>query len=501
MMKKVSGFTMAMVLTAVLSALTSQAQYSTFRLSDYKNPDYLYQSLMLDFAFSNGLSLTDKSGITDLNHNNFTLGLNAGGDYERFSNSLKRQSDLGISLNTGIHFSNSGYKFTEPDQETTSDEFRHFERLKINLAERFYNQNRYYFEVNAVMNSSFDANFRDTKIQTDTTEYSSDFNQKEFGNSITASFLVGKGRIEQVQDARLALYLLDDLHKLNKDKRVATDGEIIELAELITSLKYKRFFDDRLRKIAEITAIDSFMQKKGIAGMQDAGYFTSLNDNWIYANNPARSSGYRVFTGIEANLLYNNDNAQTEVIVPSSELVKSTDTRTETGLFLVAGLRSEKPLNLLWQRSAGIKGRLGMKQEFKSLEEFETALTDTTTKMYSESIPSINLTADWGYGFYPNSRTWLVFDWELIGGFDQRKQGTTKEDKTGLQNDFYLYTGPDLSAYYYISEKIRLSLNFNGTFSLENTKYKGDHIAEDENKLKTLEWNHYITASLNYSLF
>ncbi len=235
--------------------------------------------------------------------------------------------------------------------------------------------------------------------------------------------------------------------------------------------------------------------------MQDAGYFTSLNDNWIYANNPARYSGYRVFTGIEANLLYNNENTQSEVIEPSSEPVKSTDIRTETGLFLVAGIKSEKPLNLLWQRSAEIKGRFGMKQEFNSLEEFETAITDTTTKMYSESIPSIHLTADWGYGFYPNSRTWLVFNWELNGGYNQREQGTTKEDKTSLQNDFYLFTGPDLTAYYYISEKIRLSLNINGQFSLENTEYTGDNVPDVENKYKNVQWGHSIMASLNYSLF
>ncbi|MHC1774492.1 MAG: hypothetical protein AB9834_03680 [Lentimicrobium sp.] len=501
MMKKVSGFTMALVLLTVFSALTSHAQYSTFRLSDYKNPDYLYQSLMLDFAFSNGLSITDKSYTSDFNYNNFSLGLNAGGNYLRYSNSLKRQSDLGITLNTGINSSFSGYKYNQPVQETKSDEFRHFEQLQINVAERFYNQSRYYFEMNAVMNNAFSANNRDSENETDTSKYTSEFNQKNFNNSISASLLAGKGRIEQVQDARLALYLLDDLHKLNRDKRVATDGEIIELAELITSLKNKRFFDDRIRKIAEITAIDSFMQKKGIAGLPDAGYFTSLNDNWNYANNPARFSGYRAFAGIEANLFYNNINSNSEVSEPFSNIVKVTDTRTETGLFLVAGIVSEQPLNLSWQRSAGIKGRFGMKQEFSSLKEFETAITDTTSKIYSESIPSINITADWGYGFYPNSRTWLLIDWELNGGFDQREQGTTKEDKTGLQNDFYLYTGPDFSAYYYISEKIRLSLNFNGHFSLDDTKYTGDDVSGEENEMKTINWSHSIRASLTYSLF
>ncbi|MFZ2872673.1 hypothetical protein, partial [Zavarzinia sp.] len=91
--------------------------------------------------------------------------------------------------------------------------------------------------------------------------------------------------------------------------------------------------------------------------------------------------------------------------------------------------------------------------------------------------------------------------WELNGGFDQREQGTTKEDKTGLQNDFYLYTGPDFSAYYYISEKMRLSLNFNGHFSLEDTKFTGDNVPDDENRQKTVKWSQYITASLNYSLF
>lgn len=492
---------MIMLITAAFSALSAQAQYETFRLSDYKNPDYLYQSLMLNFAFNNELNFFNNSYLSDMNYNDFSLGLNVGGDYLRFSNSLKRQSDLRISLNTGINYSSSGNTNSEPVQEYKSNDVMHAEQLRIDLAERFYNQKRNYFEVNMKLNSNYDANSRDTENETDTTRYSSEYNRKNFRNSVSASLLVGKGRIEQVQDARLALYLLDDLHRLNRDKRVATDEEVIELAKLITTLKNKRFFDDRLRKIAEITAIDSFMQKKGIAGVKDAGYFTSLNDNWIYANNPARYSGYRAFTGVEANLLFTNINTQTEILEPSLKHIKSINTETKTGLFFVAGIRSEKPLNISWQKSVGIKGRLGMKQEFNSLEEFETAVTDTTTKIYRESIPSIGIQADWGYGFYPNSRTWLEFDWSLVGEMNKRKEGTSKDDKTDLRNDIYLYTGPDLSAYYYISEKIRLSLNFNGRFSLNDTEYTGYNIPDDENRWKTIRWSQHITASLNYSLF
>lgn len=500
-MRNYSRITLILALVAVFSASDTTAQDTTFKLSDYKNPNYLYQSLDLGFGFNNALNLSKTTNTSVSTGNNSSFSLSAGADYLRFSNSLKNQSDLKISLDAYINSSFSGSKSKNPADESKTNYFRHSEQLSIDLSERYYNRNQQYFEINAALNNSFSKQIQNHETTVDTFTYSSKTNQRDSRNSVSVSFLIGKGRIEQVQDARLAIYLLDDLYKLNRNKRVATNEEVLELAGLITSLKYKRFFDSRLRKIAEITAIDSFLLRRGIAGTQDAQYFTSLNDNWNYANNPARYSGYRLFTGIEADLMYHNFKNSHEITEPERSNNEMLAKQITPGLFLVAGIKHEKPISLKLQRSASVKGSFGMRQEYSILDAFETSIIDTVTKFYQESLPSVRLTADYGYGYYPNSRTWLRINWSLDAGWDKRMAGITREDKKDVQKDLYIYTGPELQAYYYLSEKIRLNLYFYGEFNLGNTKYTAEDIIDENSKERSAGWIHSLQASLTYSLF
>ncbi|MBK6348111.1 MAG: hypothetical protein IPF68_19655 [Bacteroidales bacterium] len=500
-MKNFSRNACLVAMMALISASAANAQTSTFSLSDYKNPSYLYQTLDLNFGLDNGLAIRKNSTGIDRTNNNFSFGFNAGGDYLRNSNSEKKQGDLRISLNSGISSSSSGYKYKPLTDDSKTKNFRYSERLSIDMSERFYNKKKQFFGIDAVLNSSLSGEHQNNTTTADTFNYSTKLNQTDFRSHAAISFFVGMGRIEQVQDAWLAVYLLEDLQKLNKSKRIATNEEVIELARLITSLKYKRFFDNRLRKIAEITAIDSFMQKKNIAATPDATYFTSLNDNWNFANNPVRSNGYRLFTGIEADLLYNNVKYKHETLKPENINRETTNNETIPGLFFIAGINHEKPLTLKWQQSANVKGGFGMRQDKFTKDEFETAIIDTVTKSYMETVPSINFSANYGYGYYPNSRTWLELDWSLDAGWDKRMAGTTRQDKENQQNDLYVFTGPRLRAYYYLSERIRLTLFLNGEFQFENTQYTAEDITDENSKEKTSGWNHSLQASLTYSLF
>ena len=142
-----------------------------------------------------------------------------------------------------------------------------------------------------------------------------------------------------------------------------------------------------------------------------------------------------------------------------------------------------------------------MRQDKFTKDEFETAIIDTVTKSYMETVPSINFSANYGYGYYPNSRTWLELDWSLDAGWDKRMAGTTRQDKENQQNDLYVFTGPRLRAYYYLSERIRLTLFLNGEFQFENTQYTAEDITDENSKEKTSGWNHSLQASLTYSLF
>ena len=63
---------------------------------------------------------------------------------------------------------------------------------------------------------------------------------------------VGWGRIERVEDARLAVYILDDLRKAGKLAKEPSEEEIYQVAQFISQLRNERFFDSREKKIWEI---------------------------------------------------------------------------------------------------------------------------------------------------------------------------------------------------------------------------------------------------------
>jgi len=482
----------------------SFAQNKTFNLQDYKNPVYFYQTLDLNFGLNSGLSLAQSKANVTLTDNNFTLNSGAGASYSRYANSATTQSEKHISLGTGIGSSSSYHRdnLESSKYEYNSGRFSHYENLDISALNRSYDKKQNYFEVDGSWATIFNGNSEQHRVHSgDTLLSSTELNVKEFSSSVTGSFLVGHGRIEQVQDARLALFILDDLHRLNREKHIASNEEVMALAQLITSLKYKRFFDDRLRKIAEITAIDVFLQKEGIAGTPDAAYFTSLNDNWNYANNPVRYSGKRIFTGLNANLGYQYSNIYDHQQMPSERMRESTDKYETIGLFIVAGSSWEKPLSLKWQKTANLKAGIGMRQQFGFQKERAYLANDTTIKKYTGALPSVTLAADYGFGYYPTSRTWLTVKWWLLSGWDKEMDGTTRSDRKDFQNSFYIFTGPQFQAYYYLSEKLRLGLVFNGEFRYTQDKYTYTIAEGNPDKYTTKYWNQQVNASLTYSLF
>ena len=89
---------------------------------------------------------------------------------------------------------------------------------------------------------------------------------------------LGFGRIEDVTDARQAIYMLEALHKNGVLSRQLSNEEVVALAQKISSEKNKRFFDSRLHKIDEISAVDSFFVASKALSKNDASYFTALYD-------------------------------------------------------------------------------------------------------------------------------------------------------------------------------------------------------------------------------
>jgi len=501
-MKIALCITTSVMLIFLLATESANAQDSTFKLSDYKNPDYLYQSLDLDFGLYS--EHTNYANTGSFSSASYTFNSGAGAVYSWYRNSPKIQAEKHISFGAGIGFSgntqkNNDEKLSPQSQENKSNSFNHTEDLDIIALVRFYNVKKQYFEVGGTLNTTNSGSSASYKyLANDTLNSQNENKGNQLNLNISGNFLVGTGRIEQVQDARMAMYILEDLQKLNRKKRLVSNEEVIALAREITLLKYKRFFDNRLRKIAEITVIDSFLQKNGIAGATDATYFTSITDNWNYANNPIRYSGRRIFTGIEANYGYNYQFSKNEYIVPANETNENKFKYTNTGLYLVGGITYEKPARLKWQNSASAKIGIGINQHLSNLQHYYSEEKHTS---YRESLPSLMLSADYGFGYYPNSRTWLTLKWWLMSGWEKQLSGDTREDKKDLMNTFSASTGPQLNAYFYLSEKLRLNLIYNGELQFYDYKFTGEVDEGSPENSTSTRWNQILSASLTYGLF
>jgi len=503
-MKKLKLIALLLTSIFVLSLKNSLAQNTTFKISDYKNPDYFYQTLDLNFGLGNSLSGNKNTGTDNSSAKSFYLSSQAGGAYSRYINSPKAQGELSINLNARLSSSsgNSNSTYNTYPYDSKGNSFTHSEGLNLAGLHRFYNQKQNFIELNgslSISNSYSSSN--DKRFLADTAYSSQENKHKDFGNSIAASFFIGKGRIEQVQDAQMAMYLLDDLYKLNREKRAISDQDVNNLAQLITRLKYKRFFDGRLRKIAEITAIDSLMQINGIISSADAAYFTSLNDNWNYANNPRRDNGHRVYTGLEANFGYTYQNSYQRNTIPADLTVENTNKNKLAGLFIVLGYSYEKPTSRKWQNSANVEGGFGIHQHNENGTFRYDPNPETDTKLYTHSFPSAYLSGNYGFGYYPTSRTWMTFNWQLNCSWDKNMNGQTKSEMKDSENDILTTTGPQLNAYYYLSEKLRLSFSFNGLFRFDNYKYTSDLPAGSPDKSTQKYWSQYMNASITYSLF
>jgi hypothetical protein len=214
-----------------------------------------------------------------------------------------------------------------------------------------------------------------------------------------------------------------------------------------------------------------------------------------------RYSGKRIFTGIEGSWGYNYTNNFAQYKPDITYIVETTKKVNMGGIYLVTGLKYENPKNIRWQNSASFKAGIGVRNNYETQKERNDLTQDTESSAYADAVPSIQLSADYGFGYYPNSRTWLTLNWWLLSGWDKQMSGKTKSEKTDLQNSFYAYTGPQFRAYFYLSEKLRLNLTFNGELRLNNDKYTYN-VSEGEDTKQTITWwNQQINAALTYSLF
>ncbi|MGZ8550986.1 MAG: hypothetical protein ACXWV2_10005 [Chitinophagaceae bacterium] len=437
---------------------------STFKLKDYKYRTPGYKALQLSLSSSGGQSEISFPNVDD--KNSYFQIWPSRVEYQRVVSTERKQSYQNFRILPYL-----STRKTVASDITTKSLFLQSD-LFWTINQRTFKKNDWFIEWTNMLFGGFDQNKK-------TDPYIRELvNQVTVGNEFSIG--TGKGRIENVQDAQVAMYIINDLQQQGLTSQVV-DGNIInELAKLVTDLNNRRIFDYRRRRIYELTQIDQFLLEKGIANHTDIRHFTVINDNWAFAFNPLRRSGTSWSFNLRAGASFNCDFSERKNVN-----VYTVDNR-KYSYNLGPQIKIEKyaPVNLKWQKNMGatLTGLWNLGRV-----ESESAYNGNITRFKdSSSYIRSSLNLFYGLGFFPNNRTAINADIYFNVFRDWGKDQNLIETYTLISPSIYLNTN------YFLGYRTRLQVGINLFYDRQYAKQ--NNLAEGHvlNKSFSLSLEHTI---------
>lgn len=479
-------FSTLLLFSVMISApLIAQNSTINYDLSDYKLPYLKRHTLEFDLNLSGNSSFSKNQFNDDdpVKYSQHRFQSTISPSYNHYLNSEKIQIHQSVSASLpNINL----YYFKDDDLNIKNFDISPF--LDYSGAFREYLTGKFFLEQDLILNNSISFVRSNEEDFNDAGDVDYINKQKGTTTEIEASIpiLLGWGRIERVEDARLAVYILDDLNKAGKLAREVTREDIHELSIRISEVQNERMFDSREKKIWELEQINSFLLEKGLIVSEDIVYFTLLNDNWDYSAGPVRESGFRISGGISPEIDYYKRADTEDEEYPLSDSTYSYESslmERDLGGRLLTRLSYEKPLNLYWQLS--LSNEFGVSKLFrKSTYDYPPFPEDTD----KGDVFSIENLLNFSIGYFPNSRT----DMRLNISESVYFNNYTPDEGDELRDTHSLSTlGFQIN--YYISPRIRLNIHSNLNYTYTKNKY-----ISDEYKYNRLYYS--AGASLVYKL-
>ncbi|HWI91807.1 MAG TPA: hypothetical protein VNT20_11070 [Flavisolibacter sp.] len=425
-----------------LLSIASFSQDSIFQLKDYKYRTKGFRALELQSSltgqtdnYKQGSSPTQKNSLIDL----YPSYLN----YTNISSTDKRFHTSFISLSPSFR------SHVEGDGQNKVKGNNYQARLTWNFDDRFYRKNNWFLRLANNLYSR-DEFTKEENIQSVT---------KTTLPGVDESLLLGfgKGRLEMIQDAQMALFILNDLKDEGLLTTLPNAALVNEFAQLITEINNRRVFDSRKKRIFELTQIDKFLREKGLASTTDIRHFTIINDNWALAFNAYRRSGSSWSLNLKP--FAQIGKSRQTVTAPNFKTINESEAKL-FGIGPNLSYENQKPINLKWQRGLGVSlsWQLARSEQKSKYVSGNTSQDNTlnTNQQFAD------FSAFYAIGFYPNNRT--VLNASL--GIDAVKQKYT----SGLPgNQIFLHPSFSFSTDYFISYKTRLTANLGLLYSYQHS--------------------------------
>ena len=424
------------------------AQEYKYDLNKYYTPDIVRNQLDLSFFTNN--SFNDYRTKTDTIRSAYSTQLNGtiAPNFVSYTNTRQRVSQLQINGQfTGNYSANR-----DINQSNSNKNFQTSNYLNLTYSSRFYNSSNKYLLLG--ISSNFQATLGNNTSGTNSIN-SNNYNNQYILN-IYPAIGIGVGRIESVEDARQAIYILDDFSKKGVLTRQLNNNEIFQLSQLISRVKNKRFLDARLHLTDEITSVDSFFVSNKLLDKSGASYFTSLYDNWQYGALYSRKSGQSFEINFTPSYYWgyakNSPIDATSAGQLNQHYLKGILSLTYT---------YEKPVNLNWQHSVStsLSGNTSFNNNRSQSGNDYYPGNDIVSQQDYFNDRSVNIVGSYALGFYPNTRTNL--NARISQNFQFINQKSLDDSSNNWDKSFRSNTNISFSAYYYLSPQLRLSLAAN----------------------------------------
>jgi hypothetical protein len=469
------------VLTSLLVSPQLKAQDSIFDLKSYKTTNYERSSLDLIFNLGENSNKTTSEQDYQLSQKQEGSNLSANLDFNStFSKILfteKKIVEYGSTFSINEDYSNNWNQQTD----SLTKYLRNINNFGDYQLSGFYNVDRYYsvsnknyFKLGGNLSVEMTHSFYETKNSQNVTNKS--LGRPYYNSDLSFDLGHGHGRIENVEDAVEALYILNDLSKSGLLSRSYTESDVKTLADKITLIKKERFFDERLYKQKSMKSLVSLLLDNNLIKSESVEVFNIIADYHYFAGIQTRPSGQKIEYFIVPELFLSGGK------VADNEVNNSIAGR----LGLTVAYSYSRPISIKWQQninvSANASNSIGVDQLINK-ENSDYNHKSTTTGFEGEAIAGYSL------GYFPNTRTYLSAGLNAQYNYRHSKG----EDAESLTQS-NLSTALRLNGYYYLSERLRLSGSFN--FNLHDSEYNSK--LNENNSYSSL--SKYVSQGLNLDL-
>ncbi len=437
----------------VFATFKSSAQKIDFKLQDYQLTDVKFRSFNNSLsAYSIGESNSNLSADTLLNSSSHTS-FNYSANVKMYTNTRQRQSLLLVNGQTYGHRLNND----QLDKTVKTRQYTWNISSSASYNNRFYVRPLLFIELEPTFLYTFYQN--NTLSQSKSGDIKEQYTENRPYYDFRLPLKIGYGRLERVEDARQALFLVQQLKKSKRLSRDLSKQDMIELSSFVSKLRNKRFFDDRLQRIYQLKMIDSFYRANNYSEVLDATYYTTTMDYWMFGGTPIRNNGARVSLAVYRGI---GQEKQDRTESGTSTYFKRSTAASINQMFFGPEYIVDKPISEAWQSTTSIRVYKGDRSTnnvstFLGYDSYDTLNIKGSQLHLSQTI-----------GYYPTTRTWLRITQQFSVSrlkVDAIEHGLIEPpfkvlDDSPFQHSVYTI---DVDYNYYISPRFRFNFNMNYT--------------------------------------